>query len=43
MTAGSMGAGMAGHGMGARRLDPDEMKLAPGQKADVRRVVRFAT
>lgn len=41
MTAGSMGAGMAGHGMGARRLDPDEMKLAPGQKADVRRVVRL--
>ncbi len=36
-----MGAGMAGHGMGARRLDPDEMKLAPGQKADVRRVVRL--
>lgn len=33
---------MAGHGMGGgRRLDPDEMKLEPGQSADVRRVLRL--
>lgn len=28
-----------GHGGGGRRLDPDEMRLAPGQRADVRRVL----
>ncbi|UYG15455.1 ABC transporter ATP-binding protein/permease [Brachybacterium huguangmaarense] len=37
MTVGGIGAG---HGAGGRaRLDPDEMRLAPGQHADVRRVL----
>lgn len=34
-----MTGAMAGHGGGGRRLDPDEMRLAPGQRADVRRVL----